>query len=239
MNLRLDWATHKAAKYAVLNWHYSGKMPSGKSVKIGVWENGKFIGVVMFGLGAGHATRGERYGLRKTHEVAELTRIALTKHVTPVSKIIAIAIKLFTKRCPGIRLIISFADMMDQGHHGGVYQASNWIYAGTFSGCGGFVIHGKVMHNRSVYSKGWKQMLPWLQANIDCNAKIQKTVKHRYLFPMDEEVRKRVKDFALPYPKRAESSDSAARADQVREDGASPISALQLKKTKKDLDKGI
>ena len=52
MNLRLDWCSYKAAKHAVMNWHYSKTMPIGKLVKIGVWEDDKFIGVVIFGLGA-------------------------------------------------------------------------------------------------------------------------------------------------------------------------------------------
>ena len=50
--LKLDWATHEAATYAVEHWHYSHTMPKSKLVKIGVWEDGKFIGVVLFGVGA-------------------------------------------------------------------------------------------------------------------------------------------------------------------------------------------
>ena len=37
--LKIDWATHKAAKYACQNWHYSKSMPFGKMVKIAVYEN--------------------------------------------------------------------------------------------------------------------------------------------------------------------------------------------------------
>jgi hypothetical protein len=40
-DLRIDWATHAAAKYACENWHYSGCMPVGKLVKVGAWESGK------------------------------------------------------------------------------------------------------------------------------------------------------------------------------------------------------
>ena len=200
--LKLDWATHKAAKYAVEHWHYSERLPAGKSVKVGVWENGTFIGVVMFGMGSGNATSGKQYGLNKTHDVAELTRVALNAHKTPVSRIIAIAIKMLMKQSPEIRLLISFADEMGQGHHGGIYQAGNWLYAGAFVGDGGFKIFGKPMHTRSVHSKGWKQQLSWLQANVDPNCVKMATKKHRYLMPLDKEMKEQIEELRQPYPKR-------------------------------------
>jgi hypothetical protein len=54
-DLRIDWATHEAAKYACVNWHYSKRVPCQlvKVVKIGVWEKGKFVGVALFLLGVG------------------------------------------------------------------------------------------------------------------------------------------------------------------------------------------
>ena len=49
--LKVDWATHEAAKHSCVNWHYSKCLPAGKLVKIGAWENSKFIGVVIFSRG--------------------------------------------------------------------------------------------------------------------------------------------------------------------------------------------
>ena len=48
--LKLDWCTHAAAKYAVEKWHYSKRLPSTftKLNKVGAWENGTFIGAVVF-----------------------------------------------------------------------------------------------------------------------------------------------------------------------------------------------
>jgi hypothetical protein len=104
--LKIDWATHEAAKYAVENWHYSESMPAGKLVKVGAWENGKFIGVVLFGRGANNNI-GKPYKLDQT-AACELVRIALTNHITPVSKIAAIAIRFLKVNSPGLRLIISY-----------------------------------------------------------------------------------------------------------------------------------
>ena len=44
VDLRLDWCSYEAAKYAVEHWHYSKRMPKSKLAKIGVWEDGEFIG---------------------------------------------------------------------------------------------------------------------------------------------------------------------------------------------------
>ena len=49
--LRLDFCSYQAAQYACRRWHYSKKIPVGKLVKIGVWEDGKFIGAIIFGDG--------------------------------------------------------------------------------------------------------------------------------------------------------------------------------------------
>jgi len=93
--LKIDWATHEAAKYACENWHYSGTKPANKSNCFGVWEDGKYIGAVIFGLGASPGL-GKPYGLG-IFEVCELTRVALTKHKTEVSRILAICFKTAQK----------------------------------------------------------------------------------------------------------------------------------------------
>ena len=70
MNLRLDYCDFKAAKFACLNWHYSKAVPAGKLVKVGVWENDKFIGCVLFGRGANNNMH-KAFGLKVT-ECCEL-----------------------------------------------------------------------------------------------------------------------------------------------------------------------
>lgn len=52
MNLRLDWCSHKSAKWACENYHYAKRMVTGKTIKIGVWEDEKFIGCLIYGRGA-------------------------------------------------------------------------------------------------------------------------------------------------------------------------------------------
>jgi hypothetical protein len=213
--LKIDWASHEAAKYACENWHYSKVIPVGKLVKVGAWEGGKFIGCVIFGRGANNNML-KPFGLN-ADEGCELVRISLRKHETPVSKILSFALKFLKKQSPELRLVVSYADA-DQNHHGGIYQATNWIYDGLKNAntMGAFIINGKKTHPKSVHSKGIKQTIVAVKKHLDPNATIFYTKgKHRYLMPLDKEMGAKIAPLAKPYPKRekqamVDSLDTAA-----------------------------
>lgn len=223
-DLRIDWATHAAAKYACENWHYSRCLPVGKLVKVGAWEKNKFIGVVLFGRGA-TPNLGRPYNLGQ-NECVELVRIALTKHSTPVSRIASLAMKFLHRSNPKLRLIVSFADQ-SQGHHGGIYQAGNWIYNGQGDPAKFYMIRGKLTHPRSIGAKGLVQNIHGAR-QIDSNATmIDVPGKHRYLMPLDKEMRKQILPLSKPYPKRAASIDADAPDNQSGEGGSNPTAAHQ------------
>jgi hypothetical protein len=223
--LKLDWCSYEATKYACVHWHYSKSVPAGKLVKIGVWEDDAYIGTILFGRGATPMI-GSPYGLPQT-EICELVRVALNTHATPVSRIMSIAIRMLRKQSQGLRLIVSYADA-GHNHHGGIYQASGYIYAGgcnTHAYCVcGEVVHPKTLHAR--YGKGG-QSIPWLKANVDPNAaRIVSGFKHRYLMPLDDAMRAQIAPLAKPYPKRARSADSGTPVNQTGGGGATPTLAL-------------
>lgn len=195
VELKIDWASHDAAKYACLNWHYSKCLPVGKLIKVGVWENKKYIGVVIFGRGA-NKSLGEPFGL-KQDEVCELVRIALTKHVTPVSRIMMIAIKFLKKKSPKIELIVSFADI-SKGHHGGIYQATNWIYNGKTNAADEYLYKGKRWHGRA-FRKVHGSHLNYMDKGLKI---VKGSQKHRYLMPLTKDIRLKVEKLKQKYPKR-------------------------------------
>lgn len=225
--LRVDWCSHEAAKYAVEHWHYSRRMPKSKLAKLGVWENDQFVGAVIFGVGATPEI-GKPFGLPAT-QVCELVRVALNRHATPVSRILALAIKHLNRAMPGLRVIVSFADT-SQGHHGGIYQAGNWLFVGSEE-YHAYRIMGEVVHPRSMglrYGIGG-QSISWLRANVDPTAdRIPNGIKHKYVMPLDDGMRKQIAPLAKPYPKRsrAEGVDSDTPAVHAGEGGAIPTSAL-------------
>ena len=212
--LHIDWASHEAAKYACVNWHYSKCLPIGKLVKIGAWEYGKFIGVVLFGRGANHNMLAP-FGLNQD-EGCELVRIAMRKHEQPVSRVASLAMKYLKKHNPGLRLVVSYADP-EQGHYGGIYQAGNWLYTG--------------LSDKAVkvwYNNKWSHKKTVDDACVDQKNLPKKIVtgKHRYLMPLDKAMRAQIQPLAKPYPKRATSIDSDAADIQSAEGGATPTVAL-------------
>jgi hypothetical protein len=228
VELKIDWATHEAAKYAVENWHYSKVLPVPPLVKVGAWEDGKFIGAVIFSRGANNNLL-KPFGLTCV-EGCELTRVALTQHKTQVSRIIKMAMMFLKKNSPSLRLIVSFADP-SEGHHGGIYQAGNWIYTGRRPPTIEFIApDGKQWHGRMVskdgrikvqgkYRKCWK--------TSQCTP-VGKTGKHRYLMPLDKEMRAHILPLSKPYPKRAGSDTTDTAGFQPAEGGSIPTPALHF-----------
>ena len=215
--LKLDWATYEAAKYACRHWHYSKSLPATKLVKIGVWENGKFIGVVIFSRGAAPHI-GDPYNLPQT-DVCELTRVALRAHETPVTKIVSIAIKMLKRKSPNVQLIVSYADP-DQKHLGVIYQAGNWIYEGVKTGGQRMFINGKWVHQRTITSYPGRYT-----ALREKGHPIRKTMKFKYLMPLNRAMKAKIEKLNQNYPKRLPEEDSGP----TRRDGANPIQTLQTK----------
>lgn len=202
----------EAAKYAVMKWHYSKAMPSGKLVKFGVWEDGKFIGAVIYGRGT-NRNIGRQYELDQ-FEVCELVRVALTKHKTPVSQIVAESLRMLKDSNEGLRLVVSYADP-DQGHSGGIYKAGNWVFVGRISGHVLFVIHGKKTHSRTAYVGG--RNLDWYRKHVDPKATtVTPEGKLKFVFPLDKQLRRRVAKLALPYLPAVEGLE-ASHLDSVEE----------------------
>lgn len=228
VKLRLAWVDRKASRYACERWHYSGSLPASKTMDIGVWEDDRFIGVVLFSRGATPAL-GKPFGLRQT-ECCELTRVALTKHETPVTRIISIAIRMLRKASPGLRLIVSYADP-HQGHHGGIYQAGGWIYTGDTAPVWIYVHKrtGREYHSRVVHERGYVRGLGGWQKGVkpsECDRE-RRPGKHRYIMPLDKRTRRRVEHMARDYPPaRDRSTDGGATTYPVAGGGSTPTRSL-------------
>jgi hypothetical protein len=224
-DLKLDWCSHSAARYACLHWHYSKRTPVFKRVNIGIWEAQQFIGAIIFSQGATPEI-GNPFGLNR-QEICELTRVALTDHVWPVSRMISVSIAMLRRQSPGLKAVISFADKKQQ-HYGGIYQASGWCYLGL-SRTGYIVVNGVTVHPKTLHSRYGKggQSIPWLRARVDPRAsRTSELVKYKYALGLTDELKRRFHSLARPYPKRAGSIASDASANHAEQGGATPTSAL-------------
>lgn len=209
-----------------MNYHYSKTVPTGKLVGMGVWEDDKFIGCVVFGRGVGNAQI-ERYGIKVT-EGAELVRVALTTHKTPVTRIVSIAIKELKKHSPGLKLLVSYADSR-QGHIGTIYQAGNWVYTGKAKTTNDYLYKGKYFHVRSMnrmikngkFDRAFVNSLPQRSGGE----------RLRYLYVLDESMRQLVEGLRQPYPKKTrDEHESNVASFQLAEGGAVPTITHQKDK---------
>src|ERR1700674_2787376 len=231
MSLRVDWCSHEAAVYAVRRWHYSRRMPRSKLVRIGVWEDDRFCGAILYGLGAGRAgLLGSPYGLAAT-EAAELVRVALApRRRHPTSKSVAISLRLLRRQSPGLKLVVSFADS-GRGHVGTIYQAGGWIHVGV-SLQSYIKVRGEIVHPRTLYDRyggATGQSIPWLREHVDPRAcRVEMAPKLKYLMPFDSALRKQLEALALPFPKHADEATGVAAGDQPDQGGSIPTRPLQI-----------
>jgi hypothetical protein len=235
--LKLDWCSHAAAKYACEKWHYARCVPHQKTVKLGVWEDTLFVGAVLFGTGA-NGNLFAPYGLRDV-EGCELVRVALSAaHRSPVSRVVSVALRMLPTACPRVRLVVSFADP-ERGHVGGIYQAGNWLYAGTTVPADEYVVNGRRMHGRALRmtrsthrlkALPTQNILEWVRRAIDPEARcVSGSSKHRYLFPLDPDTRARIAPLARPYPKRAAGAGGGTPPDHGGGGGSTPTAALSTR----------
>jgi hypothetical protein len=201
--MRIAVAKPSAIRYACIKFHYAKCVPS-VSVGFNVYNDAdEWCGVICYGFGA-NCHIAEPYD-KCAGQVIELVRVALNgkQGHGKTSQALAMTLKELPKYMPNIDIVVSYADV-DQEHLGILYQSTNWIYTGLMNDDtrGAFIIFGKKMHPKSVYSKGWKQNVSWLKENIDPNAEIFITKgKHKYVYPLDKRTRKKLLSLSQPYPK--------------------------------------
>lgn len=202
--MRISKATPEATRFACYNFHYAKAVPVCQYV-YNVWnDDDEWCGVIVYGGGANHYIASP-YN-KWQGQVVELERVALNgkQGHGRTSTAVALTLKALSKEAPWVDLVVSYADL-DQNHAGTLYQATNWIYTGLKNPgtIGAFIIKGKKTHNKTIYSRGWKQSLLWLRENVDPKAEEFITKgKHKYLYPMNKAMRKRIQILSVPYPKK-------------------------------------
>ena len=200
--MRLEKASHKAIKYACMNFHYAKAIPVNTFGYSVFNDENEFCGVILFGTGASPYL-GKMFNLNQG-QVVELVRVALNGKQGVTSKPIGIAIKIIRQKTPLCKLIISYADL-DQNHIGTIYQALNFYYLGVpeLGSQRFFIVNGKKTHPKSLQGKGVEQSLNGAKI-LDKNAEeIKSKGKRKYIYPLDKSLIPLCKSLAKPYPKNA------------------------------------
>ena len=200
--MRLEIASSKAIRYACMKFHYAKSVPVNTFGYSVFNDENEWCGVVLFGLGASPYVS-KSIGMNQG-QAAELVRMALNGKQKNVSSVLSVAIKLFKKQNPLVRILFSYADI-DQNHTGVIYQATNWYFIGNVNENvkSGYIVNGKKIHARVPNAKGVKNSIEEVRKHLDPRATeyISKG-KRKYIYPLDKSLVPLCQSLAKPYPKK-------------------------------------
>ena len=178
-NFTFDPAPPKAEwERLVVEYHYSGYVPSSVQYVAGLRCNGRLVAAIVFTIPA----------TRWREQVYELARLVRTPEFQPpLTRLISKAMKEL-KKIKNADLVVSFADST-HAHHGGVYQAASWRFHTTRkAACDAFIIDGVLTPRRTCnhrYGTGSVEKLPSiLRAKGSTCVPHYDTGKSLYWFPL-------------------------------------------------------
>jgi hypothetical protein len=171
----------------LLKKHYAKRIPS-ISYSFGLFENDIMVGIMTIGKPASNALCIGVCGIEYSKYVFELNRLCvndgLEKNV--LSYFLSNCFKLIKDNL----IIISYADT-SQGHHGYIYQATNWIYT------------GKTKERTDIGFENGKHSRHY-DKNLDKLHRKNRSSKHRYIYflgKMKKEFKEKLNYKIEPYPK--------------------------------------
>jgi hypothetical protein len=185
--------------------HYARRLPKVILYTFGIYDkNNSLKGVSMFGLGNRLMNSGYAVfdGIYKV-ETIELQRLVVDDDLG--KNVLSFFVSRCLKELPKPLCVYSYADS-NMGHHGYIYQATNWIYTGMSHPRRTFYdkIQGKFIHERSLFDKYGSSAADNLPPHIEID--YEEGGKHRYFFfkgdkKQVKEMKSKLSFKVLPYPK--------------------------------------
>lgn len=192
------WETHSW----LLKKHYAKRIPAIQYC-MGLYSSGKeLVGVCTFGPPCRAYNMGEFVFCGYKVETVELNRLVVEDGLpkNSLSFFVSKAIWMLPKPC----CVVSYADH-NKGHHGYIYQATNFIYTGLNEiHDTEYIIDGKEVHSRTLTGKGITAPKEWAREHGIETTEIGR--KHRYFMFIGNKMQRREMDKhfrfkKLPYPK--------------------------------------
>jgi hypothetical protein len=219
--MRLEKASDKAMKFSCLNFHYAKRLPAPPRVGFSVFnDTGEWCGCVIFNNGIEGIQK--PFGL-KMGQVCELVRVALNGKQSETSRCVSLAVNIFRKQNPLVKVLVSYADS-DYSHFGTIYQAMNWVYVGSKRTSDEYIDPktGRSVHSRSHSSSGANVQFGTMRKVFKTAELIRKRkgLKHKYVYLLDKKAGLIIE--AKPYPKSVQSIIGDALGNQSGEGGSIP-----------------
>lgn len=175
----------------ILKKHYAHRMPP-ISFSFGLYDEG-LVGVCTFGIPASR--------FEDLQQPYELNRLCVNDGLpkNALSFFVSQCLKLFPKN----NVIVSYADP-NNGHHGYIYQATNWLYTGLSVAHDNWYINGQLLHEKTIFNQYGTNSVDQLR-KMGLDVRSEKTLpKYRYFYLVgDKKFKKsiKLKYPILPYPK--------------------------------------
>ena len=195
----VDRIPYSEVKEWVLHKHYAHRIPP-ISHSFGLYRGGFLEGVITFGPPASHDLIVGAMGEEYTFKFVELNRLVVNDGLprNALSYFVSQALKML----PRPLVIISYADS-GMGHHGYIYQATNWIYTGLSKPHQDYLPEGNTgAHPRTISQESVEELRK--KHNL---VKVERARKHRYFMFLGDkrQIRQMKKDLKFPvvkeYPK--------------------------------------
>jgi len=198
-DIRVAVVPHAIARALIVRWHYLGTMPAGTKLVFGAFLGERIIGAVTLGIGP-------MFGHRLLRDARPEDGLTLSRFVllperpaNAASRVLGTVLRLL-RRDTDRRFVLSYADP-EHGHHGGIYQAANFVYVGTCEPQPALDLgDGVLRHSRSVGSAfGTHSREHFARHGLTVRA-VPVAPKHTYLWIVPE-WRDRLLVAPRPYPK--------------------------------------
>lgn len=208
LNIKDKYSVRSIDSFQTKEWllkkHYLKRMPA-ISYAFGLFDKNILIGVLTIGKPASLTLCENICGVENKEYVYELNRLCvndgLEKNV--LSYFVSSSFNLIKDDL----VIVSYADT-EFGHHGYIYQATNWLYTGLTDIRKDKIIKGSKKHNRNASD--------YRGGEFDIRERSQ---KHRYVYFIGRKKRmlkKKLKYSSMPYPKGKNGRYDSSYKPQVQ-----------------------
>jgi hypothetical protein len=208
MNYEVKSIDYQDCKEWFLKKHYAKRIPL-VQFAFGLFDKDSIVGVCSYGTTLAIDIR-----KKFNYNVYELNRLVVNEGLpkNALSFFVGQTIQMMPKPC----VLLSYADT-SKGHHGYIYQATNWIYTGLSAIVKEYKVKGEEnMHSQTLFdkSKGKEDRVGYLkQIYGDRLYMAYRDRKHRYFYFVGDKRDKKKMMKELPYEIQAYPKGENKRYD--------------------------
>ena len=196
--------TFKEAKRLIVWGHYTGSLTKGRH-SFGLFRGDRMVGAAVYGQPSGRGVAASMWEGGDERNTLELLRLFVMDGTGKNAEtwFMARCHKLLPRE---VRLLVAYSAPA-AGHHGGCYQASNWLFLGQSKS-------GQNYYYRNAAGDYVNKRIPWQygprngwdyteaeSAELLGLTRVEEPRKMVYVLPLDRRVVKLLKRSVLPYPK--------------------------------------